>query len=154
MSEKYPTCVHISALVIFFFNPTVASFEVVTIWLNHMLPAVLSHLKAVLERRFWNDLRLARCITLNRLDVVEPLSFESHVQFWEHSKVAGSYVGTVRRLMKLYNLMFRENCCTKFDKCAGALSWSRNQSPLDQKRGRFLLMTSRNISELQHNILC
>ena len=31
---------------------------------------------------------LARRITLNRLDVVEPLSFERHFQFWEHPKVA------------------------------------------------------------------
>ena len=34
MSEKYPTCVHISALVLFFVIRTVASFEVVPIWLN------------------------------------------------------------------------------------------------------------------------
>ena len=68
MSEKYPTCVHISALVLFFVIRTVASFKVVPIWLNHTLPAVLPHLKAVLERRFWNGLQLARHITLNRLD--------------------------------------------------------------------------------------
>ena len=78
---------------------------------------MLPHLKAVLERRFWNGLQLARRITLNRLDVVKPLSFERHVQFWEHAKVAGSYVGTVRRLAELYNLVFRQkllhkkNCC-------------------------------------------
>ena len=75
---------------------------------NHMLPAVLPHLKAELERRFWNGLQLACRITLNRLDVVKPLSFERHFQFWEHPKVAGSYVGTVRRLTKLYNLVFRQ----------------------------------------------
>ena len=108
MSEKYPTCVHISALVLYFVIRTVASFEVVPIWLNQTLSAVLPHLKAVLEPRFWNGLQLARRITLNRLDVVEPLSFERHFQFWEHSKVAGSYVGTVRRLAKLYNLVFRQ----------------------------------------------
>ena len=56
-----------------------------------MLPAVRPHLKAVLERRFWNGLQLARRITLNRLDVVNPLSFERHFQFWEHPKVAGTY---------------------------------------------------------------
>ena len=76
--EKYPTCVHISALVLFFVIRTVASFEVVPIWLNHTLPAVLPHLKAVLDRRFWNGLQLARPITLNRLDFVEPLSLERH----------------------------------------------------------------------------
>ena len=108
MSEKYPTCVHIYALVLFFVIRTVASFEVVPIWSNHMLPVVLPHLKAVLERRFWNGLQLARRITLNRLDVIEPLSFERHFQFWGHPKVAGSYVGTVRRLVKLYNLVIRQ----------------------------------------------
>ena len=78
-----------------------------------MLPAVLSHLKAVLERRFLNDLQLARRFTLNRLDVVEPLSFERHFQFWEHPKVAESYVGIVRRLAKLYNRVFRQKLLHK-----------------------------------------
>ena len=113
VSGMYPTCVHISALVLFFVIRTVGSFEVVPIWLNHTLPAVLPHLKAVLECRFWNGLQLARRITLNRLDVVEPLSFERHFQFWEHPKVAGSYVGTVRRLTKLYNLVFRQKLLHK-----------------------------------------
>ena len=113
VSEKYPTCVHISALVLFFVIRTVASFEVVPIWLNHTLPAVLPHLKAVLERRFWNGLQLARRITPNRLDVVEPLSFERHFQFWEHPKVAESYVGTVRRLAKLFNLVYRQKLLHK-----------------------------------------
>ena len=78
-----------------------------------MLPALLPHLKAVLERRFWNGLQLARRITLNRLDVIEPLSFECHFQFSEHLKVTGSYVGTVRRLEKLYNLVFRQKLLHK-----------------------------------------
>ena len=112
-SEKYPTCVHISALVLFFVIQTVASFEVVPIWLNHTLPAVLPHVKAVLKRRFWNGLQLARRITLNCLDVVKPLSFERHFRFWEHRKVAGRYVGTVRRLAKLYNLVFRQKLLHK-----------------------------------------
>ena len=55
----------------------------------------------------------ARRITLNRLDVVVPLSFERHSQFWEHPKVAGSYVGSVRRLAKLYNLVFRRKLLHK-----------------------------------------
>ena len=113
VSEKYPTCVHISVLVLFFVIRTVASFEVVPIWLNHTLPAVLPHVKVVLERRFWNGLQLARRITLNRLDVVEPLSFERHFQFWEHPKVARSYVGTVRRIAKLSNLVFHQKLLHK-----------------------------------------
>ena len=75
---------------------------------------VLPHLKAVLERRFWNGLQLARRITLNRLDVVESLSFERHFQFREHPKVAGSYVKNVWRLAKLYNLVFRQKLLHKF----------------------------------------
>ena len=113
VSEKYPTFVHICALVLFFVIRTVASFEVVLIWLNQTLPAVLSHLKAVLERRFWNGPQLAPRIALNRLDVVEPLFFERHFQLWEHSKVAGNYVGTVRRLAKQYNLVFRQKLLHK-----------------------------------------
>ena len=71
---------------------------------------MLPHLKAVLELRFWNGHQLALRITLNRLDFVEPLAFERDFQFWEHPKVAGSYVGTLQRLSKLYNLMFRRKC--------------------------------------------
>ena len=99
--------------MLFFVIRTVASFEMVPIWLNHPLPAVIPHHKAVLKRRFWNGLQLARRITLNRLDIVEQLSFERHFQFWEHPKVAGSYVGTVRRLAKLYNLVFRQKLLHK-----------------------------------------
>ena len=113
VSEKYPTWVHISALVLFFVIRAVVSFEVVPIWSNHTLPAVLPHLKAVLERRFWNGLQLARRITQNRLDFVEPLSFERHLQFWEHPKVAGNYVGTVQKLAKLCNLVFRQKLLHK-----------------------------------------
>ena len=51
--------------------------------------------------------------SLNLLDVVEPLSFEHHFQFWEHPKVVGSYVGTVRWLAKLYNLVFRQKLLYK-----------------------------------------
>ena len=54
VSEKYPTCVYISALVLFFIIRTVASFEVVPIWLNHTLPAVLPHLKGMLEWIFYD----------------------------------------------------------------------------------------------------
>ena len=36
-----------------------------------------------------------------------------HFQFWEHPKVAGSYVGTVRRLAKLYNLVIRQKLLHK-----------------------------------------
>ena len=50
---------------------------------------------------------------MNRLNAVEPLSFERHFQFWEHSKFAGSYAGTVRWLAKLYNLVFRQKLMYK-----------------------------------------
>ena len=73
----------------------------------------LRRVKAVLERRFWNGHQLAHRIAMNRLDVVEPLSFERHFYFWEHPKVAGSYVWTVRRLVKLYNLVFRQKLVHK-----------------------------------------
>ena len=33
--------------------------------------------------------------------------------FWEHPKIAGSYVGTVRRLAKLYNLVFHQKLLHK-----------------------------------------
>ena len=65
-------------------------------------------LETVLELTFWNGLQLVRRITLNRLDVVEPLSFKRHFQFWEHLKVAGSYVGTVRRLSKQCDTVFTQ----------------------------------------------
>ena len=147
MSEKYPTCVHISVLVLFFVIRTVAPFEVIPIWLNHTLPAVLPHLKADLERRFLNGLQLARRITLNRLDVVEPLSFEHHFQFWEHPKVAGRYGGTVRRLAKLHNLVFRQKLLHKVRWMRWRVIMVEKRSTLDQKRSCFLPMESRNLFE-------
>ena len=65
-------------------------------------------LEIVLELTFWNGFQLARHITLNRLDVVEPLSFGPHFQIWKHPKDAGSYFGTARRLSEFYNLVFRQ----------------------------------------------
>ena len=52
-------------------------------------------------------------MTLNCLDVVEPLALDGHFQFWEHPRVAVSYVGTVRRLAKLCNLVFRQKLLHK-----------------------------------------
>ena len=150
LSEEYPTCVHISALVLFFIIQTVAPFEVVLIWLNHTLPAVLPHLKAVLERRFWNGLQLVPRITLNRLDVVEPLSFDRHFQFWEHPKIAGSYVGTVQRLAKLYNLVS--------PKILHKIRWMRWRVIASHRLTRnAVVFFSRHhaiFSELQRYILC
>ena len=146
VSEKYPTCVHISALVLFFVIRTVASLEVVPIWLNHTLPAVLPHLKAVLERRFWNGLQLARRITLNRLDVVAhryPLS--AIFNFGKIQKSQGAMSGLYGGWRSYTISCFAKNCCKRLDECAGALSWWRSQSRLDQKRGRFLPTASRNL---------
>ena len=138
VSEKYPTCVHISALVLLFVIRAVAFFERVPIWLNHTLPAVLPHLKAVLERRFWNGLQVAHRITLNRLDVVEPLSFERYFQFWEHPKVAGSYFGTVRRLV---------NALARY-------RGEKTSHCLTRNAVVFFSQHHAIFSELQRNILC
>ena len=70
-------------------------------------------LETVLELTFWNGLQLAHRITLNRLDVIEPLSFEHHFQFCEYPKVAGSYVGTVRRLSKQCDTVFTQKLLHK-----------------------------------------
>ena len=108
LSGKYQAYLYISALALFFIIGRVASFKVIPTWLNNTVAAMFPLLKTVLELTFWNGLQLASHITLNCLDVVEPLSFEGHFQFWEHPKVAGSYVGTVRRLSELYNLVLHQ----------------------------------------------
>ena len=110
---KYRAYLYISALALFYIMGRVASFKVIPTWLNNTVPAMFPLLETVLELTFWNSLQLARRFTLNRLDVVEPLSFERHFQFWEHPKVAGSYVGTVRRLSEMYNLLFRQKLLHK-----------------------------------------
>ena len=133
--EKYPTGVHISAFVLFLVIRTVASFEVVPIWLNHTVPAVLPHLKAVLERRFWKGLQLAphysessRCRRTAFLWA--PFSIlgtsKSHRELWRDCSEAGEAVqsGVSPTI---------------------AAQGSMNRSPLDQKRGRFLLTASRNL---------
>ena len=108
LSRKYRAYLYISALALFFIIGRVASFKVIPTWLNNTVPAIFPLLETVLELTFWNGLQLARRIALNRLDVVKPLSFERHFQFWGHIKGAGSYVRTVRRLSELYNLVFRQ----------------------------------------------
>ena len=83
---KYRAYLHISTLALFFIIGRVASFKVIPSWLNNTVPAMFLLLETVLELTFWNGLQLARRITLNHLDVVEPLSFGRHFQFWEHPK--------------------------------------------------------------------
>ena len=53
-------------------------------------------LKKVLELTFGDVLEYARRIIFNRRFVIESLSFEWLKEFWEHSKVAGSYDRTVQ----------------------------------------------------------
>ena len=57
--------------------------------------------------------RVALLWIVDIVDVVEPLSF-ARFQFWEHLKVARSYVGSVRRLVMLYNLVWRQRLLHKF----------------------------------------
>ena len=51
-------------------------------------------LETVLELTFRDGLEYARPIIFHRCFVIEWLSLEWFFEFWEHSKVAGSYVGT------------------------------------------------------------
>ena len=110
---KYRAYLYISALALFFIIGWVASFKVIPTWLNNTVPAMFLLLETALKLTFWNGLQLARRITLNRLDVIEPLSFELHFQFWKHQKVAGSYVGTVRRLSKQCDTVFTQKLLHK-----------------------------------------
>ena len=221
VSEKHPTVYSISALVLFFVIRTMASFEVLRIWLNHTLPAVLPHLKGRLNtdtspQDFWttfldNDLReiFKKSAVANAIAIPLPLCFSCFVEnlikpFYLYlsrtcdstgvtpsvislalkqssnadfgmafsSRVALLWIvsmssnrfplsaifnfGNIQKsqeaMSRLYGswrsftiLCFAKNCCTMFDERAGALSWWRSQSPLDQKRGRFRLTASRNL---------
>ena len=132
-SGKCQAYLYIPALALFFIIGWMASFKVIPTWLNSTVPAMFPLLETGLEPTFWNGLQLARRITLNRLDVIEPLSFERQFQFWEHPKVAGSYFGRLRLryggCRSCTILCFAKNCCTRLDECAGALSWWGSQSP-------------------------
>ena len=138
VSEKYPTCVHTSALVL--------CFEVVPIWLNHTLPAVLPR---ILKQSSNADFGMAFSSRVALLWIVSmssnrfPLS--AIFKFGNIQKSQGAMSGLYGGWRSCTILCFAENCCTRIDECAGALSWWRSQSPLDEKHGRFLLTASRNL---------
>ena len=70
-------------------------------------------LETILELTFRDGLEYARRIIFNHRFVIESLSFEWFFDFWEHPKVTGGYVGTVRRLLELYNLVFHQKLLHK-----------------------------------------
>ena len=145
VSEKYPTCVHISALGLFFVIQTVASFEVVLIWWTTRSQRCFHILKqssnADFAMAFSSRVALLWIISMssNRF----PLS--AIFNFGNIQKSQGATSGLYEGWRSCTILCFAKNCCTRFDECAGALSRWRSQSPLDQKRGRFLLTASRNL---------
>ena len=82
------------------------------------------------------------------------LSFERHFKFWEHSKVARSYVGTVRRLAKLYNLVSPKIAAQG---SVNALARYRGEEASHRLTRNAVVFFSRHhaiFSELQRKILC
>ena len=70
-------------------------------------------LETVLELTFRDGLEYARRIIFNRRFVIESLSFEWFSEFWKQPKVTGSYVGTVRRLLKQCDTVFTQKLLRK-----------------------------------------
>ena len=85
-----------------------------------------------------------RGILRSSTHLIKPLSFERHYNFGNIQKSQGAMSELHGGWRSCTILCFDKNCCTTISECAGALSWWRSQSPLDQKRGRFLLTASRN----------
>ena len=77
-------------------------------------------LETVLELTFWNGLQLARRIvsmSSNRF----PLS--AIINFGNIEKSQGAMSGLYGGCQSRTILCFAKNCCTRFDECAGVLSW-------------------------------
>ena len=71
--------------------------------------------------------------------------FSAIFNFGNIQKSQGAMSGLYGGWRSCTILRFAKNCYTRFDECAGALSWWRSQSPLDPKRGRILLTASCNL---------
>ena len=110
---KYRAYLYISALALFFIIGRVTFFKVIPTWLNNTVPAMFSLLKTVLELTFRDALEYARRIIFNRRFVIESLSFEWVFEFWKQPKVAGGYVGNLRKLSKQCDTVFTQKLLHK-----------------------------------------
>ena len=121
-----PTFISSSSFIII---GRVASFKVIPTWLNNTVPAMFPLVETVLEITFRDGLEYARRIIFNRRFVIESLSFEWFFEFWKQPKVTGAMSVLYGGCRSNAILCLLINCCTRFDECAGALSWWRSQSP-------------------------
>ena len=82
----------------------------------------------------WTVSMSSNCFSLNAI-----------FNFGNKQKSQGAMSGLYGGWRSCTIFCFAKNCCIRFNECAGALLWWRSQSPLDQKRGRFLLTALRNL---------
>ena len=129
VSGKYRAYLYISALALFFIIGRVASFKVIPTWLNNTVPTMFLFLK-----QSWNSFfgmafspRVALLwivsMSSNRFPLSGFLSFRNSQK--TQMAMPGLYGGCRSNAI----LCLLRNSCTRFDECAGALSWWRIQSP-------------------------
>ena len=123
LSRKYRAYLYISALALFFIIGRVASFKAIPTWLNNTVPAMFPLLETVLELTFRNG--LSKLVALFSTVVLS--SNRSHLSsfssFGNSQKSQGAMSGLHGGCRSNAILCLLRNCCTRFDGCAGALSW-------------------------------
>jgi len=87
-------------------SATLIPFEVVSLWLNTLLPAVLPLFEAFLECLFANGVQLSRRVPYNVISWLKSSPFQLRFQVGEQPKIARSHVGRVGSLLNHRNVVF------------------------------------------------
>jgi len=87
-------------------SATLIPFEVVSLWLNTLLPVVQPSFKAFLECLFVNEVQLGHCVPNNIVVWLKSSPFQLHFQVGEQPKIARSHVGRVGSLLNHRNVVF------------------------------------------------
>ena len=129
LSGKYRAYLYITALALFFIIGRVASSKVIPIWLNNTIPAIFHF-----SKQSWNSLLGMALSTLVALFLTVVLSSNRcHLSVFlscgNSQKSQGAMSGLYGGCLSNAVLCLLRDCCTRFDECAGALSWWRIQSP-------------------------
>jgi hypothetical protein len=110
---------------------------------NTLLPAIANVLETFLEAVLWKTFQLFRRIPnyVSR-PITKAPSIQCCCQSREQANVSWTRSGWCEGCSIVVTLLFAEKSLTKSDRCAGAMSWSRNQ---------LLVLNFRRFSFWPHN---
>jgi hypothetical protein len=98
-------------------------FETVTFCNYTLLPATVKMLATFLDAILWKHFHLFLRILNNVSSITKAPSLQCGCKSREQVKISWSRIRKVWRMLSVVTLFFANKALTKWDRCAGALSW-------------------------------